>query len=64
MKKQKKREREWKAWAGIVYDTIHTTVEANSMYRIKAIYPSKRVAKLAYEKVIQVVIREVRKGGK
>lgn len=62
VKKSKvKRVRKWRGWAGIVGSTIHTTVEKDSNYPIRAIYRSKRVAKLAYESVVPVEIREVRR---
>lgn len=58
--KGKKKVRSWKAWAGVVHDTIHRTVESDSKYSILVVYPSKRVAKLAYEEVIPITITENR----
>lgn len=61
MSPKKVKTRQSKGWAGIVGTTIHKTKESDSKYQILAIYPSKRVAKLAYEKVVEVLITQVTK---
>lgn len=59
MPKAKNRKYNIIAYAGFCNDHIHKTKEADSEYRILAIFPNKRTAKLAYEDVRTVVIEYI-----
>lgn len=53
----------FKGYAGIVGKSIHKTKEKDSNYKIFAIFPNRKTAKLAYEMVMkcEIIINEFKK---